>query len=58
MAHLYFRKKKKEEFNDQKLNVYGPTSKGLVTNAMIYMMLTEPKTSPDGKLENAVLLSY
>ena len=57
MAHLYFRKKE-EEFNDQKLNVYGPTSKGLVTNAMIYMMLTEPKTSPDGKLENAVLLSY
>ena len=45
MAHLYFRKKKKEEFNDQKLNVYGP-SKGLVTNVTIYMMLTEPKTSP------------
>ena len=45
MAHLYFRKKE-EEFNDQKLNVYGPTSKGLVTNVMIYIMLTEPKTSP------------
>ena len=52
MAHLYFRKKKKEEFNDQKLNVYGSTSKGLVTNVMIYMMLTEPKTMEKLLMEN------
>ena len=43
----YFRTEKKVELNDEKLNVCGPNFQVLVTNVMINMIFTVPKTSPE-----------